>query len=241
MLVVGGWADAYTNAVPRLLEKLPGPRRGIIGPWGHIFPERGVPGPAVGFLQECVRWFEQWLLGTDTGVMDEPLLRAWIQESLPPAEFYADRPGRWVSEPSWPPPSVSSAAFALTPPGQHRRRRWPRACDGATARPRRDLGGRRRRAALTRARPELRAGRRRVVRERTRRRDGDRPGLRRRPVAPLRDTGSGEPARAARPPRRAAGGRVRPSAGAARGAALRRGPGRRLDSAQLGSAQPDPS
>ncbi len=116
MLVVGGWADAYTNAVPRLLEKLPGPRRGIIGPWGHIFPERGVPGPAIGFLQECVRWFEQWLLGTDTGVMDEPLLRAWIQESLPPAEFYADRPGRWVSEPAWPPPSVRFAAFALEPP-----------------------------------------------------------------------------------------------------------------------------
>ena len=116
VLVVGGWADAYTNAVPRLLQKLTGPRRGIIGPWGHIFPERGVPGPAIGFLQECTRWFEQWLLGTDTGVMDEPLLRAWIQESLPPAEFYAVRPGRWVAEPSWPPPSVRSAAMALTPP-----------------------------------------------------------------------------------------------------------------------------
>lgn len=55
VLAVGGWADAYTNAVPRLLSWLGGPRRGVIGPWGHVFPERGVPGPAIGFLQECVR------------------------------------------------------------------------------------------------------------------------------------------------------------------------------------------
>jgi putative CocE/NonD family hydrolase len=117
VLAVGGWADAYTNAVPRLLEHLSCPRRAIIGPWGHIFPERGVPGPAIGFLQECVRWFEQWLLGRDTGVMDEPPLRAWIQESLPPADFYAERPGRWVAESAWPPPTVQNTALVLTAPG----------------------------------------------------------------------------------------------------------------------------
>jgi len=37
-LLVGGWADAYTNAVPRLLQHLSCERRGLIGPWGH-FPQ----------------------------------------------------------------------------------------------------------------------------------------------------------------------------------------------------------
>ncbi|MFD2030058.1 CocE/NonD family hydrolase [Ancylobacter dichloromethanicus] len=34
VLAVGGWADSYTNAVPRLVAGLPGMRRGLIGPWG---------------------------------------------------------------------------------------------------------------------------------------------------------------------------------------------------------------
>ena len=51
---VGGWADAYRNAVFRLLEGLDrARRRASIGPWGHQYPEDGVPGPAIGFLQEC--------------------------------------------------------------------------------------------------------------------------------------------------------------------------------------------
>jgi putative CocE/NonD family hydrolase len=51
---VGGWADGYTNAIPRLLEGLPGPRKGLIGPWAHEYPEVAAPGPAIGFLQECL-------------------------------------------------------------------------------------------------------------------------------------------------------------------------------------------
>ncbi len=118
VLAVGGWADAYTNTVPRLVERLNCPRRAIIGPWGHVFPERGVPGPRIGFLQECVRWFTHWLLGEDTDAMDEPMLRAWIQETLPPADFYAERPGRWVAESAWPPPSVRTDTLALIAPGR---------------------------------------------------------------------------------------------------------------------------
>ena len=42
---VGGWSDGYTNAIPRLLEGLPGPRKGLIGPWAHAWPQAGPPGP----------------------------------------------------------------------------------------------------------------------------------------------------------------------------------------------------
>jgi uncharacterized protein len=94
---VGGWADGYSNAIPRLLAGLPGPCKGLIGPWSHAFPQDGEPGPAIGFLQECVRWFDHWLKGVDTGVMDEPPLRAWLQEAVAPAPHHSERPGRWVS------------------------------------------------------------------------------------------------------------------------------------------------
>jgi len=103
---VGGWADGYTNAVPRLLEGLSGPRKGLIGPWGHGFPHHAAPGPAIGFLQEALRWWDHWLKGRDTGVMDEPMLRVWMQESTAPSGRVADRPGRWVGEDRWPSPRV---------------------------------------------------------------------------------------------------------------------------------------
>ena len=96
-LLVGGWADAYTNAVPRLLEHLECERRGLIGPWAHFLPYLGgEPGPRIGFLQECLRWFDRWLKGIDTGVEADPLLRVWVQESVAPAASYHERPGRWV-------------------------------------------------------------------------------------------------------------------------------------------------
>lgn len=76
VLAVSGWADGYSNAVFRLLAGLSGPRKGLIGPWGHKYPHLGIPGPAIGFLQEALRWWDTWLKGRETGVMDEPMLRA---------------------------------------------------------------------------------------------------------------------------------------------------------------------
>jgi putative CocE/NonD family hydrolase len=100
---IGGWADAYTNAIPRLLAELRSPAKGLIGPWAHEYPHLARPGPQIGFLQECLRWWDQWLKGRDTGIMREPKLRAWIQESVPPASDYDERPGCWVAERRWPP------------------------------------------------------------------------------------------------------------------------------------------
>jgi uncharacterized protein len=120
---VGGFTDGYTNAVPRLLEGLPGPRKGLIGPWAHAFPDDALPGPSIGFLQECVRWWDHWLKGVDNGVMDEPTLRVWMQESVEPRPSYQVRPGRWVAEPSWPSPNVETQRWTL--PGDERSVRSP--------------------------------------------------------------------------------------------------------------------
>ena len=102
VLAVGGWADAYVDAILRMLAHLSCPRLGLIGPWGHLWPQDGRPGPAIGFLQESLRWWDHWLKGKDTGIMEEPMLRAYMQESVPPAPDYAERPGRWVAETGWP-------------------------------------------------------------------------------------------------------------------------------------------
>jgi putative CocE/NonD family hydrolase len=110
---VGGWADAYTNAIPRLLAGLPGPRKGLIGPWAHLYPHQGVPAPAIGFLQECLRWWDYWLKGIETGIMVEPQLRVWMPDAVEPAPFYAERSGRWVVEPSWPSPHTQPHRYIL--------------------------------------------------------------------------------------------------------------------------------
>lgn len=113
VLAIGAWADSYTNAVPRLLEGLKTPRKAIIGPWGHIYPQDGAPGPAIGFLQEAVRWWDHWLKGRDTGVMAEPDLRAYISDSVAPEGTRIATPGRWVGEANWPSPDITSTSFQL--------------------------------------------------------------------------------------------------------------------------------
>jgi hypothetical protein len=110
---VGGWADAYTNAVFRLMAELDVPRKGLIGPWAHTYPHDGVPGPPIGFLQEALRWWDHWLVGRDSGIMDEPMLRVWMPESKAPASARFESTGRWVAEPSWPPVDRRSRRFAL--------------------------------------------------------------------------------------------------------------------------------
>ena len=111
---IGGWADGYSNAVPRLLRGLEVPRKGLIGPWAHTFPHNGVPGPAIGYLQEAVRWWDHWLKGIDRGMMDEPMLRAWMQDYVSPEPFHEERPGRWVAEDGWPSARIETAQWHLT-------------------------------------------------------------------------------------------------------------------------------
>ena len=113
VMAVSGWADGYSNSVFRLLEHLDVPRKGLIGPWSHKYPHLGEPGPAIGFLQEMVRWWDHWLSDVENDVMDEPMLRIWMQETVPPFTAYEERPGRWVGERSWPSPRIKPEEHVL--------------------------------------------------------------------------------------------------------------------------------
>jgi len=117
VFAVSGWADGYSNAVFRLLAGLDVPRLGLVGPWSHKYPHVGVPGPAIGFLQEMLRWWDHWLKGRETQIMDEPMVRVWMQDSAAPSVGYAMRPGRWVGEPSWPSAQIEARSYALQSSG----------------------------------------------------------------------------------------------------------------------------
>jgi len=101
--MVGGWADPYRGAVLRLLAAAPDRVRGLIGPWAHVYPHQGAPGPAIDFLGLCRRLFARHLRDQGAGLDAEPRLRAWMQDAVPPRPGYAERPGRWVAELRWPP------------------------------------------------------------------------------------------------------------------------------------------
>jgi predicted acyl esterase len=103
--VVGGLLDSYIDTVCQLLEKLWVPRKGLIGPWGHIYPHLAQP-QALDWAQEEVRWWDHWLNGIETGIMDEPILRAYMPYATA-AEYRSDPvPGRWIAEERWPAPAI---------------------------------------------------------------------------------------------------------------------------------------
>ena len=115
---VSGWADNYSEAVPRLLAGLDCPRRGLIGPWAHSYPHDPAVAPAIGWLQEVLRWCDHWMKGQETGIMEEPMLRAWMQESVPPRTCYGERPGRWVGEAQWPSTRIQKETWFLNTGGR---------------------------------------------------------------------------------------------------------------------------
>jgi len=112
-LAVGGWGDAYKNAVSRLVQGVSAPAKGIVGPWIHKYPHFAVPNPAIGFLQEALRWWDRWLKGVDTGVENDPAMRLYVLDSEPPRDWYEVRPGRWIAEPRWPSPDIETRTLLL--------------------------------------------------------------------------------------------------------------------------------
>jgi putative CocE/NonD family hydrolase len=109
----GGWADLYRDTPFRLAENLQAPRRVTVGPWAHLYPHEAIPAPAVGFLQEALRWWDHWLKGIDRGVMSEAPLNFYMMEAALPQASSAARAGRWVAEERWPSPGVEMREFAL--------------------------------------------------------------------------------------------------------------------------------
>jgi uncharacterized protein len=113
-LLIGGWLDGYRDSVPRMLAHVPAPSRAIVGPWNHAWPHSATPGPEIEWRGEAVRWWDHWLKGKDTGILEEPRLNVYVRESHPPGTDLATVPGRWRLE-DWPIERTDLRRYHLQP------------------------------------------------------------------------------------------------------------------------------
>ena len=80
----------------RSWDQFAGPKKFTVGP--PVYLDR----PFYQYQSESLRWFDHWLKGVDTGLMDEPLVHVFIEGS-----------GRWRSGAAWPLPDTRWEAFYL--------------------------------------------------------------------------------------------------------------------------------
>src|ERR1043166_4034503 len=99
---IGGWADWYATNFLRALPQLNVPKRALIGPWGHNWPEEAFPGPQIDSLPDCVRWFDRWLKGIDNGIEKEPPITIFVREFSPPTWVQTEYKGTFRLEKEWP-------------------------------------------------------------------------------------------------------------------------------------------
>jgi len=102
VLVIEGWADWYQTAELRAFANLTVPKRALIGPWAHYWPEDAFPGPRIDARPEYLKWLDQFLKGVDTGVLNEPPVTIFVRQYQAPAPMYKDEPGFWRQENEWP-------------------------------------------------------------------------------------------------------------------------------------------
>jgi len=116
-MLIGGWADAYADAMIRVFGQLTGPKRLIMGPWMHVLPHLSAVEP-----YDWVGAMADWW---DTHLAPEP---ASARPAEPPVLFFCQGSG-WRSARHWPPEGTAElrlfpaghrlAPAAPTEPGEH--------------------------------------------------------------------------------------------------------------------------
>lgn len=97
ILTVGGWSDRYANSVMRLVRARPDLCKGIVGPWGHHYPDQGEPGPGISFQDVALEWWDHWLKSDAQSMPNWPALRFWCREFDPPQDRLPVRHGSWMA------------------------------------------------------------------------------------------------------------------------------------------------
>ncbi len=101
--LIGGWYDGYRDSIPRMLEHVKNaPVKAIVGAWNHTWPNEPYPEPGMEWRREAVRWFDQWLKGEDTGILEEPRFAVYVRNWHPPGPYLEHAPGSWRYEDGWP-------------------------------------------------------------------------------------------------------------------------------------------
>jgi putative CocE/NonD family hydrolase len=118
VFVIEGWNDWYQTAELRAFSHLKVPKRALIGPWAHFWPENAFPGPRIDGRREYLKWFDQFLKGIDTGILKEPPVTIFVREYEPPAPMLLEEKGFWRLENEWPPARGESRPMYLGPAGR---------------------------------------------------------------------------------------------------------------------------
>jgi uncharacterized protein len=111
--LIGGLLDGYRDSIPAMLEQTKAPIKAIIGPWNHTFSHDAVPGPQIEWRDQAVRWWDYWLKGRDTGVLQDPRLIIYMQHWHPPDPNLENVPGEWRRENGWPPKNMQHTTLFL--------------------------------------------------------------------------------------------------------------------------------
>jgi putative CocE/NonD family hydrolase len=113
--LIGGWRDGYTNCNLRTFANLQCPKKVLIGPWLHVQPHVGRPGPRIDHWREMARFYDYWLKGIDNGIMDEPPVAIYVQEYDRPEASRPLTSGFWRAESAFPPARAREATLLLAP------------------------------------------------------------------------------------------------------------------------------
>jgi putative CocE/NonD family hydrolase len=98
----GGWADLFRDTPFRIAQHLKSPVKILMGPWAHLYPHEAIPSPRIDFMAELIRFWDHYLKGQDTGLMDEPRYRFYLQDSIEPSGTRTHTNGIWVEDTAWP-------------------------------------------------------------------------------------------------------------------------------------------
>ncbi len=91
-LCIGGWRDMFPDALIGAYERLAGPKKLIVGPWGHVLPQHAAVEP-IDFLTLALDWWEHWLRGRDSAIVRTPAVTLYQEGDNP----------HWQAFESWPP------------------------------------------------------------------------------------------------------------------------------------------
>lgn len=116
-MVIGGWADWYPTPLLRTFANVDVPRRAIIGPWTHFWPDHAYPTPAIDGMREIERWFAQFLKDEETGVLDEPEVAVFRRTYAPPEIDVREEVGEWISADGWPASHATIQPWSLATGG----------------------------------------------------------------------------------------------------------------------------
>ena len=115
VFIVSGWHDGYRTAGLRMAEKLRSPWHLLAGPWTHVAPDRGVPGPPFPFMRALIEFFREHLEPGAAARPFRPRSVFFIEEHDSPAREHADVSGEWLGSDAWP-GSRSSTTLTLGGP-----------------------------------------------------------------------------------------------------------------------------